>query len=133
MNSTLAAMRPWIDRFLAVGGILVIFLQVLFIVLEGAATEASPEFARMRFQFGVVLAGIIVNQIGVWSLANRVLPDRRVYLQLRGEVDRFIELVRTLNTYKVAGETERVDQTREKMIESLNRMVTSAGVTEIEE
>lgn len=132
MKSMSDALRNWIDRFLAVGGVFIIFVQVLLTVLEPAAAETSPEFARMRLQFSVVLVGILVNQIGVWRLANRLLPDRRKYKQLRSELQEMALLVRQLNAQAVAGESELVDRTREEMLKSVDRMVAVAGIAKTE-
>ena len=41
-------------------------------------------------------------EVGVWKLANFVLPSERKYVALRAEVDQFITLVRQLNTTALA-------------------------------
>ena len=100
---------------LALGGVIVILLQTLFL-------------ANVRIEVMVILAGIMVNQVGVWGLANKLLPERRVYLELRAEVDRFIGFVRQLNASAVAEDEPKVDSTKELMHESVERMVSVAAV-----
>lgn len=108
--------RAALNNALALGGVIVILLQVLWI-------------ADTRPQVAIVLAGIILNQVGVWGLAAKLLPDRRQYLKLRAEVDGFIGLVRKLNTHAVDGQDDDVQGTASAMHESIDRMVNVAGVS----
>ena len=107
--------RSTFNNALALGGVVIILLQTLMI-------------AYTRVEVSVILAGIMINQIGVWRLAERLMPERRVYLQLRAEVDRFIGLVRTLNKSAVEGDDSGVDATQAEMQESISRMVDVAAV-----
>lgn len=113
-------MRSLLDRgvfnnILAVGGVLLVVLQVLLM-------------AYTRAQVAVVMVGILINQAGVWGLANRVLPSRRVYLPLRREIENFIQLARDLNEATVAG-SGTVDAVRRRMHESVDRMADAAGMS----
>lgn len=112
--------RSAISNTLALGGVIIILLQTLYIAWE-------------RTQVAVILAGIIINQIGVWGLANKILPERRVYLLLRAEVDRFIGLVRDLNGNAVRGDDAAVEQSRTAMHGSVDKMVEVAAVESDEE
>lgn len=103
-----------VNRILTLSGVIIILLQVLFL-------------AHDRFQVSVVLGGIMMNQIGVWGLASRLLPERRVYLKLRNEVDSFIGLVRELNAHAVQGKASEVDGTRSAMKQSVDRMTEVAA------
>jgi hypothetical protein len=107
--------RSTLNNILALGGVVIILLQTLMIAYE-------------RIEVAIILAGIMINQIGVWGLANKLLPERRVYLQLRVEVDRFIGLVRQLNAGAVAENDPEVDSTKALMHESIERMVSVAAV-----
>jgi hypothetical protein len=107
--------RNTLNNALVLGGVVIILLQTLMI-------------AWTRFQVSIILAGIIINQIGVWGLAAKLLPDRRVNLELRAEVDRFIGLVRQLNAHAVTGDDPQVDSTKALMHESIDRMVSVAAV-----
>jgi hypothetical protein len=82
--------RTTLDKTLALGGVIVVLLQVLLI-------------ADIRFQVIVVLVGILINQVGVWGLAARLMPDRRSNVALRREVDRFIKIVRGFNRLQIQG------------------------------
>jgi hypothetical protein len=105
--------RSTLDNALAVGGVVVILLQVLFM-------------AYTRTQVAIVLAGILVNQVGVWGVASRMMPERRLYLPLRREVRHFIDMVRELNDVALI-EAGGVDGVRRRMHESVDRMVGVAG------
>ncbi len=107
--------RTTLNNALALGGVVIILLQTLMI-------------AYQRIEVAIVLAGIMINQIGVWGLANKLLPERRVFLQLRAEVDRFIGLVRNLNKQAVAGDEAEVESTKALMHDSIERMSAVAAV-----
>lgn len=112
--------RSALSNTLALGGVVVILLQTLYIAFD-------------RIQVAVVLAGIMINQIGVWGLANKLLPERRVFLKLRAEVDRFIGLVRQLNGGAVKGDEAAVQETRGEMHGSVDKMVEVAAIESDEE
>ncbi|MGD2154157.1 MAG: hypothetical protein PVG79_12875 [Gemmatimonadales bacterium] len=112
--------RTTLNNVLALGGVVIILLQTLMIAYE-------------RIEVVIILAGIMVNQVGTWGLANKLLPERRVYLQLRAEVDRFIGLVRQLNASAVAEDNPEVESTKALMHESIERMVSVAAVKSEEE
>jgi hypothetical protein len=109
--------REFLDRLLAIGGAVVILIQVAFITSS-------------RIDVSIVLVGIIVNQIGVWSLASRLLRERRTYALLRSEVRHFLGLVCQLNEHAVAGDAVKVEATHTSMLESVERMVPIAAIPE---
>ncbi len=109
------AARPTVNKVLALGGVVIIMLQAFFI-------------AGRRMELTIILVGIIVNQIGVWNMASRLLPDRRVFNVLRGEVDRFIDIVRKLNRKAVESDAEGVVEAKREMHESVERIGEAAGV-----
>ncbi len=104
--------RSAFDKILAIGGVILILLQVLLI-------------ADTRMQVAVVLVGMLVNQIGVWGLAERLMPDRRANLELRSEVDAFLDLVRKLSRLGAKGDPTLLQATQSAMHESVDRI---AGV-----
>lgn len=108
--------RSTLDNALAVGGIVVVLLQVLLM-------------AYTRTQVTIVLAGILINQVGVWGVASRMLPERRLYLPLRREVRHFIDMVREMNDV-AAIEASDIEDVRRRMHESVDRMATVAGKAE---
>jgi hypothetical protein len=112
--------RSTVNKILALTGIVIIFFQLVLI-------------AETRLQVIVVLLGILLNQIGTWGLAGHVMPERRKYLQLRSEVDRFLGLVRRLNTDAVNGHDAGMDEAKAAMHQSVDHMASVAGVTETPE
>jgi len=80
-NRRLRRWRRRLDPCVSVLGILVILGAVLF----------SQE---LRTQILVTTCGIVLMEVGVWRLAQRLLPSERQYHALRVEVDRFLQLVR---------------------------------------
>ena len=94
---------------------------------------------ELRLQLFVVLIGILLLQAGVWQLAQSFLPNQRKYKPLREEVDRFVNLVRRLNGQALRLQAadspelrEEVAQTRDAMLQSVDRMLALAGKTESE-
>ena len=106
--------RSAFDKSLALGGVIIILLQVLLI-------------ADVRLQVAVVLVGRLVNQIGVWGLAERLMPDRRTNLELRSEVDALIRLVRKLNKLRTDSDPATLDATKVEMHESVDRIAAIAA------
>jgi hypothetical protein len=107
--------RAAVANTLALGGVVIILLVAL-------------EIVESRMQLGLVIAGIIINQIGVWGLAGRLLPERRSFLQLRREADRFIDMVRQLNSQAVQGDEAGVEQTKTAMYGLVDRMAEVAAI-----
>jgi hypothetical protein len=73
-----------IDVVVPVLGIVVVLGAVLFVI-------------QLRLQIVLVVAGLLMVEVGVWKLAIRLMPDERKFTALRTEVDRFVDLVRELN------------------------------------
>ena len=85
----------------------------------------------------VVAVGLLLVEIAVWNLASRILPDSRQFVPLRNEIDRFIQLARSLNKAAVTLETEDTvpgrrifDTIRDDMVAGVHRMAGIAGKTE---
>ncbi len=107
-------LRSVLDQFLMIVGVIVVVVPVALL------TESWTPLI-------VVIAGIAMIGAGVWRLGARLLPERRVYVGLRSEVEHFIGLVRRLNAHALSGETEQMEELREQMRESVDRMVSLAG------
>ena len=122
-------LRRWrrrLDPCVSVLGILVILGAVLF----------SQE---LRTQILVTTCGIVLMEVGVWRLAQRLLPSERQYNALRAEVDRFLQLVRHLNTAALTRKAHDTPETRQafaqvyqEMQQAVARMATLAGKTDAE-
>lgn len=108
------SLRSAIDQILIVVGVMVIVTPVA--LLDESWTPLL-----------VVLFGVLMVGLGVYRLGHRLLPNRRVYVGLRSEVEYFIRLVRRVNAHALRNEENAVERLREEMKESVDRMVTLAG------
>ena len=76
----------------------------------------------------IVMVGVVILEVGVWGLAETILPNQRRYLSYRAEVDHFMSLVPELNAAALArdsgaeGVEERCQDTLSPMRESLEPM-----------
>lgn len=108
------SIRSALDQSLTILGVIVIMVTVTLL------TEAwTPLF--------IVMAGALMIGAGAWRLGTRLLPNRRIYVGLRSEVEYFIRLVRRLNSYALEEEIDKVENLRTEMKESVDRMVSLAG------
>lgn len=107
--------RSTLDQVLAFVGVATVVVPV---------TLLSETWTPIVF----VLIGIGMIGAGVWGLSQHLFPDRRIYMELRSEVDGFIDLVRQLNARKLAAESDEVERIRERMKSAVDRMVEVAGV-----
>jgi hypothetical protein len=108
-------MKAGIDRIMALAGLILVLLQTAFL-------DIAP------FEYGIILFGVLVTATGLWGLGSRLRPDRRLYLQLRAEVDKFIGLVRRINAHVVAGQGEQANEVKEEMHASVELIAQAAGV-----
>ena len=77
-----------------------------------------------------VTIGLVMLEVGLWYGANPILTSERRYEALREEVDRFIQLVRKLNTAVVKGMgEEEVNRVKNSMHASVETMSRLAGQT----
>ncbi len=108
-------------------------MPVIGMVIVFAAVLLIPP-ANLQIQLVVVLVGVLLIEAGVWGLTNPFLPNERQYVQLREEVDDFIDLVRQLNSAAVdRGPGREVaerafDETLEELHASVRKMGRLAGV-----
>ena len=109
------------------GGVLVILGVSLYLIVERLAPQWPPNFTEARLTLGLIVFGFLLNQAGVWRLSHRILPDRRVYMELRRETDVFIDLVRKLNRSRVAGDEVNAQALIEMMHKQVGRLEESAG------
>lgn len=106
--------RSAIDQILTIVGVIVIVVTVTLL------TESwTPLF--------VVMVGALMIGAGAWRLGTRLLPNRRIYVGLRSEVEYFIRLVRRLNAHALEEESGKVENLTVEMKESVDRMVSLAG------
>ncbi len=122
--SSVRMLRMLLDTGLPFLGVVVILSTVLLV-------------QELRLQIAIVALGIMLIEVGVWKLANFVLPSERKYIALRSEVDQFISLVRQLNTAALAwhesGAPEQLaefEAVQETMHQAIKQMAEVAGKTD---
>jgi hypothetical protein len=81
-------------------------------------------------RFIVASLGILMLLTAMWFASNPFLTEERLYIALRAEVDRFIGLVRQLNTATVGGDAGEIEHSKSEMHESVDRMAELAGKEE---
>lgn len=108
-------------------------VENLLPIIGVAVIFAGVGFLQARsMQIAATLLGLVLVEIGVWNLASAVGVRERRYLELREEVDRFLELVRALNRNAAAEDGEGVARERAaavlaQMHESVDRMGAAAA------
>ena len=108
-------------------------MPVMGMIIVFAAVLLIPP-ANLQIQLVVVLVGVLLIEAGVWGLTNPFLPNERQYVQLREEVDDFIDLVRQLNSAAVDRGPRRevadkeFNETLEELHASVRKMGRLAGV-----
>jgi hypothetical protein len=94
---------------------------------------------ELRTQIVVTTLGMVLMEVGVWRLAQRLLPSERQYLALRAEVDRFLQLVRHLNAAALARKAHDTPETHQafahvyqEMQHAVAQMAMLGGKTDAE-
>jgi len=108
--------RRGMDAGLTGLGIGVIFTAVL---ISSALT--------LQMQLLLALIGVLLMEVGVWGLSNKLFPSERRYTELREEGDSIIQLIRQLNAAAVARDQgvdadDRFQSTLDEMHDSVKRM-----------
>ncbi len=118
-------LKKYIDFGLPLVGTQIIVTVMLF-------TQALPTVAY-------IVVAVILVEVGIWKLAPRLLPNNRKYNALRAETNRFLYLVRNLNTAALNVKADDTPENREsvemihaKMQKLLDRIVSVAGQTDYE-
>lgn len=108
-----------------------VVLPVLGVVLILAAVLQDGSVGAKVL---LVVLGLLLMEAGVWRLADPFLPDDRKYTALRSEADRFMALVRQLNTAATAldrrddqGPRFAISEVEREMHRAVDRMVEVAG------
>ena len=93
----------------------------LIIVLSSLLVE---DLTRWYMTVG---AGVVVVLVGFWYAGHPIFTSTRRYTALRSEVDRFIGLVRELNSADASGFQGERERVKAAMLESVQRMDEVAG------
>jgi hypothetical protein len=107
--------RATFDKAVALTGVLLVLSQLLLLAY-------SP------IHVAVVVLGVLMIYVGIWRLVSHMLPNRRVYMPLREEVDEFIRLVRRLNAERASGNLPAAFETGAELRETVERVIAVAGV-----
>ena len=101
------------------------------VVVFGGVLLVPP--SNLRLMIMIVMVGVVILEAGVWGLAENILPNQRLYLSYRTEVNHFMGLVRDLNASALdrnsgaEGGEERFQDTLSLMRESVEHMEKVAG------
>ncbi|UCC81867.1 MAG: hypothetical protein JSW46_12750 [Gemmatimonadota bacterium] len=107
--------RATFDKGVALTGVLLVLSQLLLLAY-------SP------IHVAAVVLGVLMIYVGIWRLVSHMLPNRRIYMPLREEVDEFIRLVRRLNTERTKGDFPAAFETGAELRETVERVIAVAGV-----
>ena len=101
------------------------------VVVFGGVLLVPP--SNLRLMIMIVMVGVVILEVGVWGLAETILPNQRLYLSYRAEVTHFMSLVPELNAAALArdsgaeGAEERFQDTLSLMREAVQHMEKVAG------
>jgi hypothetical protein len=109
------SVRSAIDQIMIIAGVLIIVTPVALLEPESWTPLV------------LVFVGIAFMGLGVYRVGHRMLPNRRVYVGLRSEIEFFINMARKLNMHALLNDTDAVEALRDEMKESVDRMVSLAG------
>jgi hypothetical protein len=100
------------DKLLALAGILIVVAEVYI----GSYSPLHALFLAI---------GILAIYVGSWRFTGRLI-HRRANTALRGEVDRFVSLVRQLYTDRTEGDAASLHQTKAELRECYERIINAA-------
>lgn len=63
----------------------------------------------VRWSIGAIVFAVMVFQLSLFGAFRRLLPDTRVYVALRQETDKLIQLVRELNAITIDAKRQGAD------------------------
>lgn len=106
--------HPALDALLAVGGIIVIIVEI-------AAFDCSP------FHVPLLALGVLMTYIGTWRFTGRLL-HKRANKALRAEINTFISLVRQLYAHRTRGDAAALRETKHALRESVERIISAASI-----
>ncbi|MGH7467062.1 MAG: hypothetical protein ACRENP_03655 [Longimicrobiales bacterium] len=85
---------------------------------------------NLTAQIILVLIGLLMIDAGIWKLTAPLFPNERRYKALRDEVDRFIHLVRRLNTAALSMREHDSAAARTAFQDAVNALHHSVGKIE---
>ena len=74
------------------------------------------------------LSPCILLEVSIWYAANPIFTNGRQYMELRDELDRFIDLVRQLNRVATSDHAaDEIQRVNTEMHASVDAMISMAG------
>jgi hypothetical protein len=104
------------------------YVGLVTAIIGMAVVLSSFFFLRNLFAwYATIMVGLLIVLAGFLYGAHPFLTSERRFFELRGEVDRFIDLVRRLNAAAVADGGAEFEQAKAEMLRSVERMADLAG------
>ena len=113
MLTTLAPTRILLERLLALGGLVIVLLEIF-------AFETAP--------LHVMLAalGALMIYVGTWRLTRGFVSQRSNNV-LRAEINRYLVLVRQLYAGRTKGDSAAIHETKTKLRDATERIIQAAS------
>ena len=113
MQVNLVPTRAMLERLLALGGLLIVLLE-LFVF------DTSP------LHVIVTAVGTLMIYVGTWRLTGGFVSQRSNVV-LRAEINRFLVLVRQLYSERSHGDSAGIHETKTKLRDSAERIISAAA------
>lgn len=113
MSANLVPTRVMLERLLVLGGLVIVLLE-LFVF------DTSP------LHVIVVGTATLMIYVGTWRLTGGFVSQRSNAV-LRGEINRFLALVRQLYGERSRGDSAAIHETKAKLHDSAERIISAAA------
>lgn len=113
MITTFAPTRTLLERLLALGGLVIVLLEIF-------------AFGFSAIHVLVLAVGTLMVYVGTWRLTGGFMRDRSNVV-LRSEIERFLILVRQLYASRSKADSASIHETKAKVRESAERIISAAG------
>ena len=113
MSVNLVPTRAMLERLLALGGLLIVLLELF--VLDSSALHVI-----------VIGVGTLMIYVGTWRLTGGFVSQRSNVV-LRAEINRFLVLVRQLYGERSRGDSAGIHETKSKLRDSAERIISAAA------
>jgi putative Mn2+ efflux pump MntP len=99
-------------------------LVVAMLLVYSTVTVIVDDYTRVL----AITAGLLILIVGIWYASNPFLTSERRYIQLREEVQQFIQLSRRLNRVATSeGSGEEIQRVKSEMHDAVERIGAAAG------
>lgn len=113
MSVNLVPSRAMLERLLVLGGLLIVLLEIFVF-------DTSP--------LHVIVVGMatLMIYVGTWRLTGGFVSQRSNAV-LRAEINRFLVLVRQLYAERSRGDSAGIHETRAKLTDAAQRVISAAA------